>query len=82
MLDEFDRRAEQEAVAMNNLRKYQVEKRNKPILRHRGLRTSMSLYNNIARAGTMPSTIIKKRITKRRAVKTIKKQIPVFSLGD
>lgn len=75
MLDEIDRRAEQEAVAVNTLRKYQITTPHKPIL-----------YNNVARAGTMPSTIIKRRITKPR-VKTerkseAKKQIPVFSLED
>lgn len=73
MLDAIDRRAEQEAVAVNNLRKYQIGKHSKPIL-----------YNSIARAGEMPATIIKKsRVTKQRAVKiTVKKEIPVFSLGD
>jgi len=60
---------------MNNLRKYQPEKHHRPIL-----------YNSVARAGEMPATIIKRRITKPR-VKTerkseAKKQIPVFSLGE
>ena len=76
MLDAMDRRAEQEGIAASTLRKYQI-------------RTGQSkaiLYNNIARAGEMPATIIKKgralrhpclkRITKQR------KEIPVFSLED
>jgi len=80
MLDAIDRRAEQEAVAMNNLRKYQTNTKHKPIL-----------HNNIARAGEIPATIIKRRISRRRVVKTThnaKKQIPisktykVFSLGE
>ena len=73
MLDEMDRRAEQEGIAANTLRKYQI----------RTGQSKLMLYNNIARAGEMPSTIVKRRITRRRVVKTtIKKQIPMFSLGD
>ena len=74
MLDEFDRRAEQEGIATSTLRKYQI----------RTGHSKAILYNNIARAGEMPATIIKRGIPKRttQPKRIVKKQIPVFSLED
>lgn len=73
MLDEIDRRAEQEGIATSTLRKYQI----------RTGRSKTMLYNNIARAGEMPAAIIKRRkIAKPKMEKREKKQIPIFSLEE
>jgi hypothetical protein len=74
MLDNIDRRAEQEAVAMKTLQKYRINiERHKPIL-----------HNNIARTGIMPPQVIRRKSKKTYTpeIKHIRKQIPVFNLED
>ena len=80
MLDKFDRRAEQEGVAIRNLNKFQINVgTHKPVL-----------YNNATRANAIPATVIKQKKTKtyipehscktRKSDIPVKKELPVFKI--